>query len=196
MSLNRGPISIIARHLPQTSLYTGRGDKGETSLYGAKRVQKDDPLVEAYGTIDELNSLLGVVVSGSKDRKLNASLVEVQRLLFVAGADAASELRSVASIPRISVADTEKLETITKALLSDLSTLKNFILPGGTSTAAMLQLARSVCRRAERRILSASKSTEMNPELLRFFNRLSSYLFNLSRLANKRAGRKETVWKA
>ena len=176
-------------------MYTGRGDKGETSLYGAKRVQKDDPLVEAYGTIDELNSLLGVVVSGSKDSELSTSLVEVQRLLFVAGADAASELRS-ASTPRISPADTQRLETMTKELLSGLPALNNFILPGGTPTGAMLQLARSVCRRAERRILSASKSTEMNPELLRFFNRLSSYLFNLSREANRLAGRKETVWKA
>jgi cob(I)alamin adenosyltransferase len=156
-------ISIIARHLLQASVYTGRGDKGETSLYGAKRVQKDDPRVEAYGAIDELNSLLGVVVAGSVDKKLNVSLVEVQRLLFVAGADAASELRSAAPIPRISVADTQKLETMIKELLADLPTLKNFILPGGTSTAAMLQLARSVCRRTERRILSASKSTEMNP---------------------------------
>jgi cob(I)alamin adenosyltransferase len=177
-------------------VYTGRGDKGETSLYGAKRVQKDDPRVEAYGTIDELNSVLGVVVAGSKDRKLNASLVEVQRLLFVAGADAASELGNTASIPRISHSDTQRLETMTKELLSGLPTLKNFILPGGTSTGAMLHLARSVCRRAERKILSASKSTEMNLELLRFFNRLSSYLFNLSREANKKAGRKETVWKA
>ncbi|HEV2225236.1 MAG TPA: cob(I)yrinic acid a,c-diamide adenosyltransferase [Nitrososphaerales archaeon] len=176
-------------------MFTGRGDKGETSLYGAKRVQKDDPRVEAYGTIDELNSLLGVAVAGSKDRKLNASLVEVQRLLFVAGADAASELRN-ASTPRISSDDTQMLETRTKELLLGLPPLKNFILPGGTSTGATLQFARSVCRRAERRILSASKSAEMNPELLRFFNRLSSYLFNLSREANKRMGRKETVWKA
>ena len=164
-------------------------------MYGAKRVQKDDPRVEAYGTIDELNSLLGVVIAGSKDRNLNASLVDVQRLLFVAGADAASELRN-ASTPRISPTDTQMLETMTKELLSGLPALKNFILPGGASTGATLQLARSVCRRAERRVLSASKSTEMNPELIRFFNRLSSYLFNLSREANKQAGRKETVWKA
>ena len=164
-------------------------------MYGAKRVQKDDPRVEAYGTIDELNSLLGVVIAGSKDKELNASLVDIQRLLFVAGADAASEL-SNASTPRISPTNTLMLETMTKGLLSGLPTLKNFILPGGTSTAATLQLARSVCRRGERRVLSASKSVEMNPELLRFFNRLSSYLFNLSREANKREGRKETVWKA
>jgi cob(I)alamin adenosyltransferase len=177
-------------------VFTGRGDKGETSLYGARRVQKDDPRVEAYGTIDELNSLLGVVVAGSADKRLKASLIEIQRLLFVAGADAAAEVRSTASTPRISASDTRRLETMTKDLLSNLPTLKNFILPGGTPTASMLQLARSVCRRAERRILSASKSSELNPELIRFFNRLSSYLFNLSREANRGAGRKETVWKA
>jgi cob(I)alamin adenosyltransferase len=176
-------------------MYTRRGDKGETSLYGAKRVQKDDPLVEAYGTIDELNSLIGVIIAGSKDKRLVASLTKVQRLLFVAGADAACELKSVSTVQRITSSDTQKLEKMTDELLSSLPSLKNFILPGGTSTGAMLQLARSVCRRAERRILSASKSTEVNPELLPFFNRLSSYLFNLSREANKRAGRKEAVWK-
>jgi len=176
-------------------MYTGRGDKGETSLYGAKRVQKDDPRVEAYGTIDELNSLIGVAIAGSKDEWLIAPLTEVQRLLFVAGADAASELKGASSVPRITSGDTQKLEKMTDELLSGLPSLKNFILPGGTTTAAMLQLARSVCRRAERRILSASKFTEMNPELLRFFNRLSSYLYNFSREANKRAGRKEAVWK-
>ncbi|MDE1853546.1 MAG: cob(I)yrinic acid a,c-diamide adenosyltransferase [Thaumarchaeota archaeon] len=177
-------------------LYTRRGDKGDTSLYGSKRVQKDDPRVEAYGTIDELNSVLGVVVSGSKDRALASSLKEVQRLLFVAGGDAACELDLSQSVPRISASDTARIEEMTDELLAKLPTLKNFILPGGTQTAAMLQVARSVCRRAERRILTASKSHEMNPELVPFFNRLSSYLFNLSRRANERAGKKEDVWKA
>ncbi len=156
---------------------------------------KDSPRVEAYGTIDELNSLLGVTIAESKDRNIVGSLKEVQKMLFVAGADSACELGSSEKIPRISDADTATLEKMTDELLARLSTLKNFILPGGSVVGAHLQLARSVCRRAERRILTASKSERMNPELLPFFNRLSSYLFNLSRSANAKAGKKEDVWK-
>ncbi len=159
-------------------------------------MQKDDRRVEAYGTIDELNSVLGVVVSGSKDKSLVSSLKEIQGMLFVAGGDAASEPKGPLKVPRISTADTAKLERMTDELLSKLPSLSNFILPGGSPTGAMLHMARSVCRRAERRILTASKSESMNPELLPFFNRLSSYLFNLSRWANKRAGKKEDIWKA
>ncbi len=177
-------------------MYTRRGDKGETSLYGPARVPKDDPRVEAYGTIDELNSLLGVVAAGAKDRSLATALKAVQRMLFVAGADAASELKGSRKVPRISTADTARIERMTDELLSKLPPLSNFILPGGSQSGAVLQFARSVCRRAERRIITASKSCEMNPELLPFFNRLSSYLFNLSRWTNRRAGKKEDVWKS
>ena len=176
-------------------MYTRRGDKGETSLYGSARVQKDDPRVEAYGTIDELSSMLGVVISGSSNRGLVSSLKEVQKMLFVAGGDAATELHGSQKVPRITPADTALLEKMTDELASKLPTLANFILPGGSPTGAMTHLARSVCRRAERRILTASRSHEMNPELLPFFNRLSSYLFNLSRWENRRAKMKEDVWK-
>jgi len=176
-------------------MYTRKGDAGETSLYGPRRVRKDDPRVEAYGTIDELNSVLGVVVAGSRDRALTSPLKEVQRMLFIAGGDAASELAGPRKVPRISATETLKVEKMTDDLLKKLPTLNNFILPGGSPTGAMLQLSRSVCRRAERRILTASKVQNLNPELLPFFNRLSSYLFNLSRLANERAGKKEDVWK-
>ena len=162
-------------------MYSRRGDKGETSLYGSSRVRKDDPRVEAYGTIDELSSALGVVLSGSKDRRLASSLKEIQRMLFVAGGDAATEVHGPLKVPRVTAADTVRLEKLTDELVSKLPPLANFILPGGTPTAAAIHLARAVCRRAERRILTASRSHEMNPDLLPFFNRLSSYLFNLSR---------------
>ena len=176
-------------------MYTRRGDRGETSLYGSKRVAKDSPRVEAYGSIDELNSILGVAISLSKDAKISASLREIQKMLFVAGADSAAEYGSSRKVPRISAPDTLRLEKMTDDLLGRLPTLKNFILPGGSLMGAYLQLSRAVCRRAERRLLSASRAEKMNPELLPFFNRLSSYLFNLSRWANKQAGRKEDVWK-
>jgi len=177
-------------------LYTRRGDRGETSLFGSKRVPKDDPRVEAYGTIDELNSVLGVVIAGTKDNAMASALREIQRMLFVAGGDAATEMSGPQRVPRIEPSHTQKIEKMTDELLAKLPTLGNFILPGGSSTGAMLQLARSVCRRAERRIVRASRSQDLNPELLPFFNRLSSYLFNLSRWANKRAGKKEDIWKA
>ena len=175
-------------------MYTRRGDRGDTSLYGPRRVPKDDPRVEAYGTIDELNSVIGAVISVSDDRALASSLKEVQRMLFVAGGDAATEVHGRQKVPRIGKSDTRRLEELTDDLLAKLPPLSNFILPGGSPTGAMLQVARSVCRRAERRIVAASKSREMNAELLPFFNRLSSYLFNLARWANKTAGREEDVW--
>jgi len=187
-------LSII-RCLGRRRLYTRRGDKGETSLYGSRRVRKDDPRVEAYGTIDELNSLLGVVIAGAKDKATASSLREVQRLLFIAGGDAATEMSGSHHVPRIEPSHTRRIEKMTDELLAELPTLSNFILPGGSQTAAMLQLARSVCRRAERRIVTASKFQEMNPELLPFFNRLSSYLFNLSRWSNKLAKKREEIWK-
>ena len=177
-------------------MYTRRGDNGETSLYGAARVPKDDLRVEAYGTIDELNSLLGVVIANSKDRTVTSPLREVQRMLFVAGSDAACEFKGSQKVPRISASDTARIEKMTDDILSKLPSLSNFILPGGSTTGAWLQLARSVCRRAERRLLTASRAHEMNPELLPFFNRLSSYLFNLSRWANKMARKKEEIWKS
>lgn len=177
-------------------MYTRRGDKGETSLYGAARVRKDDPRVEAYGTIDELSSVLGMVVSSSKDRSVVSSLKEVQRMLFVAGGDAACELKSEREVPRIGSGDTARVEKMTDELLSKLPPLANFILPGGTPAGATLQFARSVCRRAERRVITASRTNEMNPELVPFFNRLSSYLFNLSRWTNRRARRKDEVWRS
>ena len=156
---------------------------------------KDDPRVEAYGTIDELNSAIGVVIAGSAEKSLVASLQEVQRMLFVAGADAAAEMDEKQRVIRISAADTKRIEVMTDSLASKLPSLSNFILPGGSPAGAQLQLARAVCRRAERRILTASRSRNMNPELLPFFNRLSSLLFNLSRWQNKLAGKTEDVWK-
>jgi len=176
-------------------MYTRRGDKGETSLYGSKRIAKDSPLVEAYGSIDELNSLLGVVVSLSKDTELSASLRSIQKMLFVAGADAAAENGGTHQVPRISKSDTLRLETMTDDLLKRLPKLRNFILPGGSVVAANLQLSRAVCRRTERRLLTASRTAKMNPELLPFFNRLSSFLFNLSRWSNEKEGRREDIWK-
>ncbi len=131
----------------------------------------------------------------SKDSKMSGSLREIQKMLFVAGADSAAEYGGMHRVPRISGSDTLRLEKMTDDLLVRLPTLKNFILPGGSPAGAYLQLSRAVCRRTERRLLTASRTEKMNPELLPFFNRLSSYLFNLSRWANTKARLKEDVWK-
>ena len=116
-------------------------------------------------------------------------------MLFVAGADLASDMSS-SKVPRISSEDTGKIESMTDDLLKRLPTLSNFILPGGTRLASELQFARAICRRAERRVVAASKSEKFNAELIPFLNRLSSYLFNLARATNAKSGKKEEVWKA
>jgi cob(I)alamin adenosyltransferase len=176
-------------------MYTRKGDDGKTFLLGSRRVSKDDPRVEAYGTIDELNTVIGVVIAVSKNRGMVSDLMKVQKMLFVAGADAAAEPDAPRKVPRIAPSDTLVIEKMTDDLAHKIPALTNFILPGGGQTGALLHLARSVCRRAERRLVAASKSAQMNPALLPFFNRLSSYLFNLSRWANRVEGKKEVVWK-
>lgn len=176
-------------------LYTRRGDKGETSLYGSRRVSKDSPRVEAYGAIDELNSYLGIVLSGCRDSMTTKSLRAVQRMLFVAGGDLASDQVAL-KVPRITASDTLKVEQMTDELLKRLPNLTNFILPGGKRTASELQFARAICRRAERRVVAASKVEKLNEELIPFMNRLSSYLFNLARAVNAKQKTKEEVWKA
>lgn len=179
-------------------MYTRRGDKGETSLYGPRRVSKDSPRIEAYGAIDELNSCVGVAISFSTSESISTPLKRVQSLLFVAGADLATELAARGEgekVPRIRKEDTIWLEKESDELLKRLPPLKNFILPGGGQSAANIQLARSVCRRAERRIVAVRRVEAINPELVPFVNRLSTYLFNLARYSNSLEGRQEEVWK-
>jgi len=177
-------------------MYTRRGDKGETSLFGSGRVGKDSPRVEAYGAADELNSLVGVVVSECKDARLVSELKAVQRMLFVAGSDLAAPSGAPGRVPRIARHHTLMVEEMTDRAIKSLPPLRNFILPGGTRVASELQLARAVCRRAERRVVAASKTDDINRELIPFFNRLSSYFFNVARLANMRSRKKEETWSA
>jgi cob(I)alamin adenosyltransferase len=166
--------------------YSGTGDKGETSLYGGTRVEKANPRVEAYGVVDELNSQLGVARAHIKEKRLSQMLKSIQRDLWILGGDLASELVT-ANVPRITKEQLDKLESVTDELNSGLSRLQRFILPGGSVPGAELHVARAVCRRAERRIVALSKVESINPEVLPYINRLSSFLFVLARTVNKRA---------
>ncbi len=173
--------------------YTGTGDKGDTGLYGGTRVSKESPRVEAYGAVDELNSQVGVARALLKDPKLIQILKNVQEDLFVLGGDLASELVN-AKVPRIGKKELQRLESATDELNSGLDTLRRFILPGGSLPGAELHVARAVCRRAERRIVSLSKSESINPDVIPYINRLSSLLFVLARAVNKKQRVPEEEW--
>ncbi len=173
--------------------YTGTGDKGETSLYGGTRVGKENPRVEAYGAVDELNSQIGLVRALGKDRKMDDVLRTVQKDLFVLGGDLATELVS-AKIPRIEKRHVADLEKVLDGVHRELKPLRRFVLPTGGVAGAGLHVARAVCRRAERRVASLAKVESVNPEAIPYLNRLSSLLFDLARLANKGEGLSEEEW--
>ncbi len=173
--------------------YTRTGDAGETGLYDGSRLWKDDKRVEAYGAVDELNSQIGVVCAFSKKGRIKDILTGVQRDLFKIGSDLATKDTS-AKIPRIGQEDVLALEATVDDIHDKLGPLRRFILPGGDIVAAQLHVARSVCRRAERRAVALSREEKVNPQVLVYLNRLSSLLFDLARLANKAARVKEEEW--
>ncbi len=173
--------------------YSGTGDKGETSLYGGTRVGKENPRVEAYGAVDELNSQVGVARALVKDKKLGHVLRDVQEDLFMLGGDLANELVKP-TIPRIGKPQLARLESVTDEMNSGLPSLHRFILPGGSLVGAELHVARAVCRRAERRIVALSKVESINPEVVPYINRLSSLFFVLARAVNIKDEVPEEEW--
>ncbi len=177
-------------------IYTKTGDAGDTGLFGGPRVPKDDARVEAYGEIDELNALLGLVRASGADRDLDALLGEVQERLFTMGAELATPpgARARAALPTFDPAWTARLEAAIDGLEAELPPLRNFVLPGGTPLAAWLHAARAVCRRAERRVVALHRHEPVAPALLTFLNRLSDLLFVAARIANHRARAQEAVW--
>lgn len=176
-------------------IYTKTGDHGETSLFGGGRVLKDSPRIEAYGTVDELNSCLGFVRSHQISDLAQQHLEQIQNDLFILGADLATPPDSKASIQRIESAHALRLEQWIDELDSHLDPLRFFILPGGTPGASALHIARTVCRRAERCLVSAKSTENISSESEVYLNRLSDYLFVLSRFENKQADVNETLWK-
>jgi len=176
-------------------IYTKRGDRGETSLFGGQRVPKNSLRIEAYGTVDELNSVVGQVRSGSPTDKIQNMLKDIQNQLFVLGADLATPLHSKNKIERIAEEDTGLLETYIDELDDALPALKHFILPGGNPPAATLHVARTICRRAERRCVELFKQDEITPQIPVYLNRLSDLLFILARYENHESGISEEAWK-
>ena len=179
-------------------IYTRTGDAGETGLFGGARVGKDDPRVEAYGTVDELNSCIGVARSLGPSAKTDTSLLQIQSDLFTVGAELAcvpgkeDKLRMTV----VGAADIARLEGFIDRSEVPLEALKNFVLPGGCPSAAELHRARTVCRRAERRTLTAGRSSPIRSEVVIYLNRLSDLLFVLARYENHVVGVTDIPWHA
>ncbi len=178
-------------------IYTRTGDGGETGLLGGGRVRKSAMRVEAYGAVDELSACLGLAVAALPDAETSQLLGGIQRDLFAVGTRL-SDLRKAASAAdekaRLSEEHVTKLERAIDAFETNLPPLRAFILPGGSEAGARLHLARTICRRAERRIVALAEREEVPPTLLAYINRLSDLLFVLARSVNRRAGAEETAW--
>ncbi len=178
-------------------IYTRRGDRGETDLFGGPRVAKDHLRVEAYGAVDELNASLGVALADTAHQDLCDLTRSIQEALFDLGAYLSSPdagQREKRGVRQPLDAEVEALEGHIDAFEAELEPLRNFVLPGGTTAAAAFHLARTVCRRAERRAVSLDREVPLEASALRYLNRLSDLLFVLARVENRRAGLGEQVW--
>ncbi|MEO8382086.1 MAG: cob(I)yrinic acid a,c-diamide adenosyltransferase [Acidobacteriota bacterium] len=174
-------------------IYTRTGDRGETSLFGGARVAKNDPRIEAYGTVDELSSYVGVARASGLPAECDVVLEQVQRDLFDVGAHLASPGTS-----RFNGVDPQRVEELERAIdlmERELAPLTNFILPGGSPQAAHLHVARTICRRAERCVVALHDDTPATISSVIYLNRLSDYLFVAARFANHRAGVADVLWK-
>jgi cob(I)alamin adenosyltransferase len=177
-----------------TKIYTRGGDAGETSLGDGSRVSKLDGRIEAFGTVDELNAAIGVVLAGDVPDALRPVLVRIQNELFDVGADL-SVPAEVEGRLRVDHSVVDRLEEDCDRFNAELPDLRSFVLPGGTESAARLHVARTVCRRAERDALRAAADQELGPLVVVYLNRLSDLLFILARAANALAGAPEPLWK-
>ena len=177
-------------------IYTKTGDRGDTRLFDGTTVRKHNERVEAYGDVDELNSFIGAAASFLKDTSLISMLAEVQKDLFSVGAQLADpgfkqQTRAKFQIPRGRIT---ALENAIDSFETELPPLRQFIIAGGGSGGAMLHVARTVCRRAERRVVGLSEKVEVNPIVIEYLNRLSDFLFVMARVVNHREGKEETPW--
>ncbi len=180
-------------------IYTKTGDKGTTALWSGKRVTKNHPRLHAYGSIDELNSHLGVtqslVLSTPEITSLSASITEIQNQLFLLGSYiACDEKKLIAQLPPLDTNAAQNLEVKIDSMQTELPTLTNFILPNGHSASAQLQVARCICRRAERDFIVCKDEVFENESIEIYLNRLSDYLFVAARWVNHKMSFKETIW--
>jgi cob(I)alamin adenosyltransferase len=177
-------------------IYTRRGDDGSTGLFGGPRVRKDDLRVVAYGDVDELNSTLGLAREELPEGDLRTLVDSFQSELFDLGAELATPDSSKApkEVPRISAQSVARLEREIDRLTEELPPMKNFILPGGSRPGAALHFCRTVCRRAERKMVELADSAPVSSDALAYLNRLSDLLFVMARAANLRAGGREIPW--
>ena len=176
-------------------IYTRTGDTGNTSLFGGQRVPKDALRIDAYGTVDELNSALGAVLSDVSDAELKKVISRIQNTLFEVGADLATP-RSIEqkNVRRIKPEDAKELESVIDTIEQRLEPLTSFVLPGGSKAGSGLHVARTVCRRAERAVVRLSREEEIGEAILVYLNRLSDLLFVLARWSNKMANIPEIPW--
>ncbi len=184
-------------HSPR--IYTKTGDAGETSLFGGGRVPKDHPRVDAYGCIDELNSAIGVAVSFLREPRIINELQGIQNELFNIGSELASETGGrAAEVGRLFLNPDDKIAALERLIDdndSKLPALHTFVLPSGSQPGALLHLARTVCRRAERALVRLSREEALNPAIIAYLNRLGDLLFVLARYVNKAAGKPEIPWR-
>jgi cob(I)alamin adenosyltransferase len=176
------------------SIYTKKGDQGKSSTYGGKKISKDDLVAHALGAVDELNSIVGVVKTAIKSNIFLARemeiLGEIQYFLLSIGSEIGGSNLRLADTP------TENLEKLIDHYQAILPGLSNFIIPGGSLPASQCQLARAICRRAERSVAALNNEAEVNPNILKFLNRLSDFLFVMGRWINHREGYKDEIWRA
>jgi len=170
-------------------LYTRRGDAGETGLLGPERVSKDDPRIEAMGTVDELNAVIGLAMAAQRERRIRDLLSKIQDDLFTVGAELAVTRSSEGTkVPQVTPVHVARLEDAIEAF--DVGKITEFILPRGSESLARLHWARTVARRAERRVVALSRHEALNPDLLRYMNRLSSLLYQMAVWAHRKQGKK------
>jgi cob(I)alamin adenosyltransferase len=177
-------------------IYTKTGDRGDTRLFDGSKVRKNDDRVDTYGDIDELNAFIGAAASFLNDATLTVLLTDIQKDLFCVGAQLAdpgfkNQSRAKFQIPpeRITA-----LENAIDRFETELPPLRQFILAGGGNGGALLHVARTVCRRAERRVVRLSEKVEVNPSVIEYLNRLSDFLFVIARVVNRREGKQEILW--
>lgn len=175
-------------------IYTKKGDKGETSLIGGKRVNKSHARLHAYGTVDELNSYVGLLRDSIEDKSIRAELLEIQDRLFTLGSLLAATPDSKMELPSLSEADIKSLEDSIDSMNEVLPEMRSFILPGGHKTVSLCHVARTICRRAERWTIAVNEDEMVSHLILAYLNRLSDYFFVLSRYMSNILNVSENPW--